>query len=108
VFVLGFITGLQGAMSKCDLVAGMGFLMMADSIALTACGELPFWGRLLCCLVAAPVLGLVIHKAGVLDAQYLGRIGEYPIVAVEAVLVGCLHLLTLLPRGKQQEETAPA
>ena len=107
VFVLGFITVLQGAMSKCDLVAGLGFLMLIEGPVLVGCKEMPFWGRLISFLVAVPALAMVVHKAGVLDTRYLGQIGEYPIVAAEAVLLGCLHLVALLSNRKKQGKTAP-
>lgn len=96
-YLLCFITIIQAATTRCDLVFFLALVCLATAILLLLIPQMPQWLKAMSIGLITGMLAGVIYFAGVYDMLYLGRIAEYRYAAVEAALMLCLSMVSLLP-----------
>ena len=96
-YLLCLVTMIQAAATRCDLVFFLALVCLATAILLVLMPKMPGWLKALSIGLIVGLLAGVVYFAGVYDMLYLGRIAEYRYAAVEAALMLCLSMVSLLP-----------
>ncbi len=96
-YLLFFVTMIQAATTRCDLVFALAAVCLITFILLALMQKMPRWLKFLCIGLIVGLLAGIVYFAGIFDMLYLGRIAEYRYAAVEAALMLCLSMVSLLP-----------
>ena len=107
LFFLGFVAlYMQGAISKCAIVAMLAVLCLGSSILCALIERAPNWLRVIAGFSMMIAFGILAYSAAELFAVYGQLVAEYRFTAITSVILMCIAAPAVVPLPDRKEQPA--